>query len=70
MKIGFTIDLGHGDSMRVDSSEKETWQEAMAEVAGYLRRVQDPRVQQFAHWLLTLRMKEDDEEELPKEGEQ
>ena len=67
MKIGFTIHVGTCESMYVESSEQETLEEALSEVVELLRRVHDERVQRFVNWLLKLRIKEDDAEELAKE---
>ena len=67
MKIGFTINLGNYESMRVDSSEHYKWEDAMAEIFGFLSNVREDHVQQFAKRMLKVRVKEDDAEELSKE---
>lgn len=69
MKIGFTVSLRNGESIYVQSSDCETWQEALTEVVDFLRRFPDDSVQRFVTWLLKLRIKEDDEENPAKEGE-
>ena len=62
MKIGFTVNLGNDESMYVESSEQETGQDALSEVVEFLRRVQEPHVQEFTKELLKVRIKEDEEE--------
>lgn len=61
MKIGFTVRMSNGESMYVESSEQETWEDAMSEVVDFLCRVRDDGVQRFVTWALKLRIKEDEE---------
>lgn len=69
MKIGFTINLGNYESMRVESSEHYKWQDAMAEVVDFLSKVREDHVQQFTSRLLKVRVKEDEEENGPEAAE-
>jgi len=67
MKIGFTINLGNYESMRVDSSEVEDWKQGLAEIVDFLGRLEDKNVKRFTKWLLAVRVSDEEHSEVDTE---